>query len=161
MWSARNVAHVARLEAAGRMHEAGRAQVRAAQADGRWERAYAGSASIEVPADLAAALAAEPRAQEMFDALTATNRFAVIYRATTVKRPETRERRIAEFVGMLARGETPYPQRRRPPGWDQPVAAGPPTGDHPLTVDAPPNADGPPNADDPPTTDAPPTADDR
>ncbi|WP_024286524.1 YdeI family protein [Cellulomonas sp. KRMCY2] len=113
-WSARNVGHVARLESAGLMHEAGRAQVRAAQADGRWEQAYGGQAGAQVPADLADALAAEPRAQAWFDVLTGTNRYAIIYRITSVKRAETRTRKIAEFVAALAQGRTPYPQRRSP-----------------------------------------------
>lgn len=112
-WSARNVDHVERLERDGRMHDAGRAQVRAAQADGRWAQAY-GQAEAQVPTDLAEAVAAEPRAQAWFDVLTATNRVAVIDRVTSVKRPETRSRRIAETVAALARGETPYPQRRSP-----------------------------------------------
>ncbi|MFH5822797.1 YdeI family protein [Georgenia sp. AZ-5] len=117
-WSARNVQHVARLEREGRMQEAGRAQVRAARADGRWDAAYGGRGETEVPEDLAAAVAAEPRAQQMFDVLTAGNRFAVVYRVTSVKRPETRARKIAELVEMLARGETVLPQKRRPEGWD-------------------------------------------
>jgi uncharacterized protein YdeI (YjbR/CyaY-like superfamily) len=113
-WSARNVDHVARLEREHRMQEAGRAAVRAAQADGRWDAAYAGPATAEVPADLAAAIAANPQAQAMFEVLTSTNRFALIHRLGAVKRAETRARKIGEFVEMLARHETPYPQKRRP-----------------------------------------------
>jgi uncharacterized protein YdeI (YjbR/CyaY-like superfamily) len=74
--------------------------------------AYAGAASIEVPDDLAAALAAEPRAQAMFEILTSQNRYAILYRVSGVKRAATRERNIARFVAMLARGETPHPQKR-------------------------------------------------
>jgi uncharacterized protein YdeI (YjbR/CyaY-like superfamily) len=113
-WSARNVGHVARLEAEGRMQEAGRAQVRAAQADGRWEAAYEGPKNTVVPDDLAAALAAEPAAQAWWDVLTSANRFACILRINGVKRAETRARKIAETVDRLTRGETPYPQKRRP-----------------------------------------------
>jgi uncharacterized protein YdeI (YjbR/CyaY-like superfamily) len=94
------------------MHVAGLAEVERARADGRWDAAYAGPASIEVPDDLAAALAAQPRAQAMFDILTTQNRYAVLLRVTTAKRPETRRRRIEQYVAMLARGETPYPQKR-------------------------------------------------
>jgi uncharacterized protein YdeI (YjbR/CyaY-like superfamily) len=112
VWSKTNVARVERLHGEGRMRPAGLAAVAAAQADGRWEAAYAGSASIAVPADLAAALAGEPRAQAMFELLTAQNRYAILYRVTTVKRADTRARRIEQFVAMLARGETVYPQRR-------------------------------------------------
>lgn len=112
-WSKRNVGIVERLIAAGRMAPAGLAEVERAKADGRWEIAYAGQASIEVPADLAAALAAEPRARAMFETLSKQNRYAVLYRITTAVRPETRARRIEQFVAMLARGETIHPQRGR------------------------------------------------
>jgi uncharacterized protein YdeI (YjbR/CyaY-like superfamily) len=113
-WSALNVSRVEALEREGRMHDAGRAQVEAAKADGRWDRAYGGPAEAVVPDDLAAALSANPDAQRWFDALTSTNRFAIIYRVGDAKRPETRARRISQFVDQLARGETPFPQKRRP-----------------------------------------------
>jgi uncharacterized protein YdeI (YjbR/CyaY-like superfamily) len=116
MWSQRNVGHVARLEEQGRMRPAGRAAVEAAKADGRWAAAYAPPSEAEVPADLLAAIAANPAAQAMFDVLTKTNRFALIHRVNGVKRAETRERKITEFVAMLARHETPYPQKARPAG---------------------------------------------
>jgi uncharacterized protein YdeI (YjbR/CyaY-like superfamily) len=115
-WSARNVGHVARLDAAGRMTDAGWAAVNKAKADGRWDNAYGGQAVAEVPEDLAAAIAAVPAAQAMFDVLTGTNRFAMIYRVNSAVRPATREKRIAEFVAMLARGESLYPQKKRPEG---------------------------------------------
>ena len=114
-WSARNVALVERLEAEGRMQPAGRAAVDAAKADGRWARAYAGPATTEAPEDLAAALAEEPAAQAWWEVLTSRNRFALVHRVTSVKRPETRSRNIVRVVEMLARGETPYPQKARPP----------------------------------------------
>jgi uncharacterized protein YdeI (YjbR/CyaY-like superfamily) len=114
MWSARIVEHVARLEAEGRMTATGRAAVEAAKADGRWDRAYAASSDAEVPADLAAAIAAVPEAQALFDVLTRTNRYALIHRLTTVKKAETRQRKIEVFVAMLARHETPYPQKAQP-----------------------------------------------
>ncbi|GIJ35930.1 YdeI/OmpD-associated family protein [Verrucosispora sp. WMMD703] len=113
-WSQRNVAHVARLEAQGRMLPSGRAAVEAAKADGRWAAAYAPPSEAEVPDDLLAAIAAEPAAQAMFDVLTKTNRFALIHRLNAVKRAQTRERKIGEFVAMLARHETFYPQKARP-----------------------------------------------
>lgn len=113
-WSQRNVAHVARLEAQGRMLPAGRAAVEAARADGRWALAYAPPSEAEVPADLITAIAADPAAQAMFDVLTNTNRFALIHRLNAVKRAQTRERKISEFVAMLARHETIYPQKARP-----------------------------------------------
>jgi uncharacterized protein YdeI (YjbR/CyaY-like superfamily) len=111
-WSKRNVGIAERLIAEGRMHPAGLAEVERAKADGRWEAAYAGAATIEVPEDLRKALAAEPKARAMFERLNGQNRYAVLYRITTAKRPETRARRLDQFVAMLARGETPYPQKR-------------------------------------------------
>jgi len=113
-WSQRNVAHVARLEAQGRMMPAGRAAVDAAKADGRWTAAYAPPSESEAPDDLLAAIAAVPAAQAMFDVLTKTNRFALISRVNAAKRMQTRERRIGEFVTMLARHETIYPQKAKP-----------------------------------------------
>lgn len=118
-WSKRNIGHVERLTGEGRMKPAGLAAVERAKADGRWEAAYPGQASIEVPADLAAALNAEPRAKAMFEILTSQNRYAVLLRTHNAKRADTRARRIEQFVAMLARGETPHPQRRRlPPSAD-------------------------------------------
>jgi uncharacterized protein YdeI (YjbR/CyaY-like superfamily) len=112
-WSKRNVGIVERLAGEGRMEPAGVAAVERAKADGRWEVAYSGQASMEVPADLAAALHAEPQAQAMFEILTSQNRYAVLLRIDSAKRIDTRARRIERFVAMLARGEAPYPQRRQ------------------------------------------------
>lgn len=114
-WSKRNVAIAERLIAEGRMQASGLAAVERARADGRWDAAYAGPASIEVPADLAAALDARPVAREMFHSLNGRNRYAVLYRIETAKRSETRSRRIEQFVAMLERGQTIYPQRRDRP----------------------------------------------
>jgi uncharacterized protein YdeI (YjbR/CyaY-like superfamily) len=111
-WSARNVSHVQRLRSEGRMHESGERAVAAAQADGRWDAAYAGPRTIEVPDDLAAALDAQPRARQMFELLTSQNRYAVLLRIDSAKRSDTRARRIEKFVAMLARGETVYAQKR-------------------------------------------------
>ena len=95
------------------MHAAGEAEVVRAKGDGRWDAAYAGSASSEVPPDLAAALHAQPDAQAMFDILTSQNRYAILFRISDAKLAATRARRIEQFVAMLARGETVYPQKRR------------------------------------------------
>jgi len=111
-WSARNVGIVSRLIDQGRMQPAGLEQVQQAKANGRWDSAYAGPAGIEVPADLDAALTAAPGARAMFEILTSQNRFAVLYRIDGAKRPETRARRIEQFVAMLERRETVYPQKR-------------------------------------------------
>ena len=112
-WSKRNTTLAERLISDGRMQASGIAEVERAKADGRWEAAYAGPATAPVPDDLAAALAAEPKAKMMFRRLTRQNRYAILYRIEAVKRPETRARKIAEFVAMLARGETVHPQTRR------------------------------------------------
>jgi len=113
VWSKRNVQLAERLLAEGRMRPAGLAAVERARADGSWENAYSGPAEIRVPRDLAAALAADPRALAMFEILTSQNRYAILYRLARIRTPEARSRRIAEFVAMLAREETIYPQRRR------------------------------------------------
>jgi len=113
-WSKNNVDNIERLEAEGRLEPSGRAAVDAAKADGRWEAAYVGQAGAELPGDLAAAIAANPDAQAMFEVLTAVNKYALIYRTTTVKTPAARAAKIAKFVDMLARHETPHPQKRRP-----------------------------------------------
>jgi uncharacterized protein YdeI (YjbR/CyaY-like superfamily) len=111
-WSSRNVGIVERLTIEGRMQPAGLLEVERAQADGRWTVAYAGQATIEVPADLSAALRANPGAQAMFDILSSQNRYAILYRIHSARRTNTRARRIEQFIAMLARGETVYPQKR-------------------------------------------------
>ncbi|TFV65969.1 hypothetical protein E4P40_25945 [Blastococcus sp. CT_GayMR20] len=102
VWSQKNVATVERLIAGGRMRPAGLAAVEAAKADGRWERAYAGPATVTLPDDLAAALDAEPAARAAYDALDGTNRYAVLWRVHTAGTPATRAKRIAAAVQMLA-----------------------------------------------------------
>jgi len=114
-WSKRNTGIAERLLAEERMHPAGIAELERAKADGRWDAAYAGPASIEVPTDLGEALATEPKARAMFETLNSQNRYAVLYRITTAKRADTRARRIEQFVAMLVRGETLYPQKRARP----------------------------------------------
>jgi uncharacterized protein YdeI (YjbR/CyaY-like superfamily) len=110
-WSANNVALAGRLIADGRMRPSGLLAVERAKTDGRWEAAYAGSASIEVPADLAEALAADAGAQTAFERLNRLNRYAVLYRVSTAATPKARARRVDRFVAMLSRGEAIYPQK--------------------------------------------------
>ena len=110
IWSQINREHVARLIAAGRMMPAGLAQVTAAQADGRWQRAYASSRSKTLPPDLLAAIEAEPRALETLATLDSAHRFALGFRVGNLKTAAARERKISEFVAMLARGETLFAQ---------------------------------------------------
>jgi uncharacterized protein YdeI (YjbR/CyaY-like superfamily) len=109
-WSQRNAGLAERLQKEGLMHQAGLEAVARAKDDGRWDAAYAGQATVEIPADLNAALDGEPRARAMFERLTSQNRYAVLYRIHEAKRSDTRARRIERFVAMLARGETIHPQ---------------------------------------------------
>lgn len=97
------------------MQPTGLAEMERAKADGRWTAAYAGAATIDVPADLTKALESQPTAKAMFAILTAQNRYAILYRLHQAKRPETRARRIEQFVEMLAKGDTVYPQKQRLP----------------------------------------------
>jgi uncharacterized protein YdeI (YjbR/CyaY-like superfamily) len=111
VWSKRNTVIAERLISEGQMHAAGTAEIERAKADGRWQAAYDGPATITMPDDLAAALDAEPSAKAAFAGLSSINRYAVLYRIHSAKRAETRARRIERFVAMLARGETIYAQR--------------------------------------------------
>lgn len=92
------------------MRPSGLVEVERAKADGRWQDAYAGQASMGVPPDLQAALDREPAARTMFERLTSQNRYSVLYRVENAKRPGTRANRIQQYVAMLARGETLHPQ---------------------------------------------------
>jgi uncharacterized protein YdeI (YjbR/CyaY-like superfamily) len=113
-WSKRNCARAEELAAAGRMRPAGLREIERAKADGRWDAAYDGQRTIAVPDDLRRELDARPAAAAFFAGLDSRNRYAILYRLQTAKRPETRERRLASFVAMLEAGETIYP-RSRPP----------------------------------------------
>lgn len=108
-WSQKNRAHAERLIAEGRMTPTGLAQVDAAKRDGRWDAAYSGGKTAEIPQDFLDALAANPVAAREYDTIDARNRYAIYYRLTTARRPETRARRIADFIAMLERGERLYP----------------------------------------------------
>jgi uncharacterized protein YdeI (YjbR/CyaY-like superfamily) len=107
-WSVKNVEAVTRKIAAGEMKPRGLAEVEKAKADGRWDRAYAGSAAAEPHPDFLAALAKNPAAQATYDGLSAQNRFAIYFRLHQAKKPETVARNIEKFVAMLARGEAFY-----------------------------------------------------
>ncbi len=109
VWSQRNIALVEGLTQEGRMRPRGFAEVERAKEDGRWARAYAGSATAAVPDDLAAALAASPAALALFERLSAQNRYSVLHRVM-IASPTARAGRIATLVGRLANGETPHPQ---------------------------------------------------
>ncbi len=108
IWSKRNVEKISVLTAEGRLRPRGLVEVERAKADGRWDNAYSGPATIRVPDDLAAALAAHPAAAAVFETLSGQNRYAVLHRIETALRPETRAKRIARSVEQLAAGVTPY-----------------------------------------------------
>jgi uncharacterized protein YdeI (YjbR/CyaY-like superfamily) len=116
MWSQINREHVARLRAAGRMTPHGQRPVDAAKADGRWDAAYAPirkATAATVPADLRAAIKANPRALKTFKTLGRLNLFALAFRTNNMKTAAGRARKIAQLVAMLARGQAIVPQRRR------------------------------------------------
>ena len=112
VWSQVNRDNVARLTEKGLMTEFGLVHVAAAKADGRWDAAY--KTTQEPPADLLAAIDASPAAQKTYAGLTAQNRFALTFRTISLKTEAGRKKKIAEFVDMLARGETIYPQKTMP-----------------------------------------------
>lgn len=112
-WSKINVEKVSLLTAAGLMTPHGLKHVEAAKADGRWDAAYRVK-DAEVPADLQTAIDADPNARAIFALLTSQNRFALIFRTGQMKTPAGRARKIADLTAMLARGETPYPQKAKP-----------------------------------------------
>ena len=114
IWSKINVEKVATLVKAGRMQPPGHAQVVAAKADGRWAQAYDGAKTSTVPDDLVAALDANPRAKAFFGTLNASNRYAVLWRIQTAVKRETRAKRIAQLVDMLARSETVHLFKPKP-----------------------------------------------
>ena len=105
-WSKINREKAERLIAEGRMRPAGLREVELAKEDGRWDDAFDSPSTATVPDDFQAALDAEPAAAEFFASLGSTKRYSFLYRITDAKRPETRAKRIAEYVELLARGET-------------------------------------------------------
>lgn len=116
IWSRINREKAAALIASGRMKAAGLEAVAAAKKAGRWDAAYDSPKGAKVPEDFHAALDASPRAREFFQAIDGANRYAVLFRIRTVKKAETRARKIREFVAMLERKETIHEPRksRRP-----------------------------------------------
>lgn len=107
-WSKINIAHAERLIAEGRMQPAGQRQVDIAKANGMWDAAYSGGKGAELPEDFLTALAAAPEtARQTFAILKAADRFAIYYRLTTAKRPETRMKRLSDFITRLSAGQPP------------------------------------------------------
>ena len=106
MWSTINKAKVKTLIESGRMRPSGLAAIESAKADGRWDAAYGPSSTAEVPPELQAALDRSPKAKAFFETLRGANRYALIYRVHTAKKPETKAKRVADFIARLERGET-------------------------------------------------------
>jgi uncharacterized protein YdeI (YjbR/CyaY-like superfamily) len=109
MWSKINCEKATALIAAGKMMPSGLAEVERAKKDGRWDRAYDSPSRASVPEDLEKALAKNPRAKKFFATLDSRNRYAILFRVQHAKKAETRARRIAQFVEMLAKGEKLHP----------------------------------------------------
>jgi len=112
-WSAKNRETAERMARKGRMKANGLAQIERAKADGRWDAAYQSQGKAEAPSDLLTALAKRAKAKRFFETIDRANRYAIIYRVSNAKLPETRSRLIAQYVGMLARGETIHPRKAK------------------------------------------------
>lgn len=108
-WSEINRARVQELVALGRMRPAGLKEIERAKKDGRWDAAYAAQSTAQVPDDLARSLAKSKKAKALFETLDSKNRFAILYRIHSAKKPETRTARIEKFVAMLVEGKTLHP----------------------------------------------------
>ena len=104
-WSKINTQHAERLMQAGRMKPAGKAQMDAAKKDGRWTAAYDSPSNATIPEDFLAALRKNKKAEAFFQSLNKANRYAIAYRLQTARKPETKRRRMAMILAMLARGE--------------------------------------------------------
>lgn len=112
IWSQINVDNVARLVDEGRMTPHGLREVEAAKADGRWDRAYGSGQDMKISDEFQAAIDASEKARAMLPTLSAQNRFALAFRVHNLKTEAGRKKKIAEFVAMLERGETIYPQKK-------------------------------------------------
>jgi uncharacterized protein YdeI (YjbR/CyaY-like superfamily) len=110
-WSAKNRDTANRLSREGRLKPAGLEQIEQAKADGRWDAAYQSQGKAEPPADFLKVLARNAKAKRFFETLDRANRYAISYRVNDAKRPETRSKRITQYVEMLARGETIHPRK--------------------------------------------------
>jgi uncharacterized protein YdeI (YjbR/CyaY-like superfamily) len=115
IWSEKNRARALELAALGRMRPAGLSEIERAQNDGRWDKAYAGQSTAQAPDDLMRALSKSKKAKAVFETLDSRNRYSILHRIHTAKKPETRLARIENFVAMLARGETIHPIKAKAP----------------------------------------------
>ncbi len=105
IWSKINTEKAERLIASGEMQFAGLRAIELAKRDGRWEAAYASQKNVSIPEDFQAALDKNKKAKAFFATLNSVNRYAILFRIYNAKKPETRAKRIQQFVGMLERGE--------------------------------------------------------
>ncbi|HVV41848.1 MAG TPA: YdeI/OmpD-associated family protein [Nitrobacter sp.] len=112
-WSEKNRSRALELIAQKLMRPAGLSEIERARKDGRWDGAYAPRSTARVPDDLRIALAKSKKAARFFETLDGVNRYAILYRIHTAKKPETRTARIATYVAMLAEGKTIHPQKAR------------------------------------------------
>ena len=108
LWSKRNIEHVQRLVKAGRMQPAGKREMVAARADGRWENSYDSAGTMEMPRDFLKELSKNKKAKAFFDSLNRANTYAIAWRLQTAKKPETRSRRMKALLDMLAQGKKPH-----------------------------------------------------
>jgi uncharacterized protein YdeI (YjbR/CyaY-like superfamily) len=118
-WSAKNRETAERMAREGRLKANGLEQIERAKTDGRWDAAYQSQGKAEAPSDLLTALARNAKAERFFETLDRANRYAIIYRVCDAKLPETRSRRIAQYVEMLARGQTIHPAKAKKPSPDR------------------------------------------
>jgi uncharacterized protein YdeI (YjbR/CyaY-like superfamily) len=109
IWSQVNRERAIGLIKAGAMMPAGLTAVEVAKANGEWDRAYSPGSTITEPKDLLAALRKSPRAKAFYKKLNAQNRFAILHRLEKSVKPETRAKRLAQFIAMLERGERIHP----------------------------------------------------
>jgi len=114
LWSQVNKENVARLVLENRMREPGLAAIEEAKKSGQWDAAYQPTRSREIPPELEQALLASPKAQQFFDTLNSQNRFAFVFRVLTAKKPETKIKRVQEFIRMMEAGEVFYPKGETP-----------------------------------------------
>ncbi len=105
VWSKKNIEHANRLIQAGKMKPAGRQEVEAAKADGRWGRAYDSPSAMQVPEDFLKELSKDKKAKAFFETLNKANTYAIAWRLQTAKKPETRAKRMQAILEMLKRGE--------------------------------------------------------
>lgn len=106
LWSKINREKALALIESGRMKPAGLEEIARAKRNGCWDSAYASPRTATMPPELEQALRGSPRAKAFFETLSRANRYAILWRVQTAKRPETREKRIRTYIGMLEKGES-------------------------------------------------------